>query len=128
RRGLAVGNAAAMGVRDRRRPRGGALMPAKTFIEAIREGMSEEMRRDESIIVLGEDVGKKGGVFLATDGLWAEFGDERVIDTPLTASMIVGASVGAAVNGLRPIAEIQFPDFIHAAFNQIVSEAARMRY
>jgi len=103
-------------------------MPARTFIEAIREGLSEEMRRDESVIVLGEDVGKKGGVFLATDGLWAEFGDDRVIDTPLTESMIVGASIGAAVNGLRPVAEIQFADFIHPAFNQIVSEAARMRY
>ena len=103
-------------------------MPAKTFIEAIREGMVGEMRRDESIILLGEDVGKKGGVFLATDGLWAEFGDERVIDTPLTESMIIGASIGAAVNGLRPIAEIQFADFIFPAFNQLVSEAARMRY
>ncbi len=103
-------------------------MPARTFIEAIREGLAEEMRRDESIIVLGEDVGKKGGVFLATDGLWAEFGEDRVIDTPLTESMIVGASIGAAVNGLRPVAEIQFADFIFPAFNQIVSEAARMRY
>jgi len=104
------------------------LMPTKTFIEAIREGLAEEMRRDEAVIVLGEDVGKKGGVFLATDGLWGEFGDDRVIDTPLTESMIVGASIGAAVNGLRPIAEIQFADFIHPAFNQLVSEAARMRY
>ena len=103
-------------------------MPARTFIEAIRETLAEEMRRDESVIVLGEDVGKKGGVFLATDGLWAEFGDDRVIDTPLTESMIVGASIGAAVNGLRPVAEIQFADFIFPAFNQIVSEAARMRY
>jgi 2-oxoisovalerate dehydrogenase E1 component beta subunit len=103
-------------------------MPLMTFIEAIRETLAEEMRRDESVIVLGEDVGKKGGVFLATDGLWAEFGEGRVIDTPLTESMIVGASIGAAVNGLRPVAEIQFADFIHPAFNQIVSEAARMRY
>ena len=103
-------------------------MPARTFIDAIRETLADEMRRDESVIVLGEDVGKKGGVFLATDGLWAEFGDDRVIDTPLTESMIVGASIGAAVNGLRPIAEIQFADFIFPAFNQIVSEAARMRY
>ena len=90
--------------------------------------MAEEMRRDESVIVLGEDVGKKGGVFLATDGLWGEFGDDRVIDTPLTESMIIGASIGAAINGLRPVAEIQFADFIHPAFNQLVSEAARMRY
>jgi 2-oxoisovalerate dehydrogenase E1 component beta subunit len=103
-------------------------MPIRTFIEAIREGLADELRRDASVIVLGEDVGKKGGVFLATDGLWAEFGDERVIDTPLTESMIVGASIGAALNGLRPVAEIQFADFIHPAFNQIVSEAARMRY
>jgi 2-oxoisovalerate dehydrogenase E1 component beta subunit len=103
-------------------------MALMTFIEAIRDTLAEEMRRDESVIVLGEDVGKKGGVFLATDGLWAEFGEHRVIDTPLTESMIVGASIGAAVNGLRPVAEIQFADFIHPAFNQLVSEAARMRY
>jgi 2-oxoisovalerate dehydrogenase E1 component beta subunit len=103
-------------------------MPVRTFIEAIRDGMAEEMRRDETVVVLGEDVGKKGGVFLATDGLWGEFGDDRVIDTPLTESMIVGASIGAAINGLRPVAEIQFADFIHPAFNQLVSEAARMRY
>ena len=103
-------------------------MALKTFIEAIRDTMAEEMRRDSSIILLGEDVGKKGGVFLATDGLWAEFGDDRVIDTPLSESMIIGTSIGAAMNGLRPIAEIQFADFIHPAFNQLVSEAARMRY
>jgi 2-oxoisovalerate dehydrogenase E1 component subunit beta len=103
-------------------------MAVMTFIEAIRDTLAEEMRRDDGVIVLGEDVGRKGGVFLATDGLWAEFGGDRVIDTPLTESMIVGASIGAAVNGLRPVAEIQFADFIHPAFNQIVSEAARMRY
>ena len=108
--------------------RGRRLMPARTFIDAIRETLADEMRQDESVIVLGEDVGKKGGVFLATDGLWAEFGDDRVIDTPLSESMIVGASIGAAVNGLRPVAEIQFADFIFPAFNQLVSEAARMRY
>jgi len=103
-------------------------MPTKTFIEAIREGLAEEMRQDESTIIMGEDVGKKGGVFLATDGLYDEFGEERVIDTPLTESMIVGVGIGAAVNGLRPICEIQFADFIFPAFNQILSEAARMRY
>src|SRR4051812_13180543 len=108
--------------------RGVALMPVRTLIEAIRDGLSDEMRRDPSVVVLGEDVGKKGGVFLATDGLWGEFGDDRVIDTPLTESMIVGTSIGAAINGLRPVAEIQFADFIHPAFNQIVSEAARLRY
>src|SRR3989454_1193414 len=103
-------------------------MPTRTFIEAVREGLRDEMQRDEAVIVLGEDVGKKGGVFLATDGLYEEFGEDRVIDTPLTESMIVGASIGAAVNGLRPVAEIQFADFIFPAFNQLVSEAARMRY
>jgi 2-oxoisovalerate dehydrogenase E1 component beta subunit len=76
-------------------------MALKTFIEAIRDTLFEEMRRDEAVIVLGEDVGKKGGVFLATDGLWGEFGDDRVIDTPLSESLIVGASIGAAMNGLR---------------------------
>jgi 2-oxoisovalerate dehydrogenase E1 component beta subunit len=86
------------------------------------------MRRDQSIVVMGEDVGRKGRVFLATDGLFDEFGAERVIDTPLTESMIVGVAIGASVNGLRPIPEIQFADFIMPAFNQIVSEAARMRY
>ena len=103
-------------------------MALKTFIEAIRETLAEEMRRDQSVIVLGEDVGLKGGVFLATDGLWKEFGEDRVIDTPLTESLIVGASIGAAMNGIRPVAEIQFADFIFPAFNQILSEAARMRY
>ena len=103
-------------------------MPVRTYIEAIRETLADEMRRDESMIVLGEDVGKKGGVFLATDGLFDEFGPYRVMDTPLTESMIVGASIGAAANGLRPVPEIQFADFIFPAFNQIVSEAARMRY
>jgi 2-oxoisovalerate dehydrogenase E1 component beta subunit len=103
-------------------------MAVKTYIEAIRDTLFEEMRRDGDVIVLGEDVGVKGGVFLATDGLWAEFGDDRVIDTPLSESMIVGASIGAAMNGLRPVAEIQFADFIAPAFNQLVNEAARMRY
>lgn len=103
-------------------------MAVMTYIEAIRSTLQLEMRRDETIIVLGEDVGKKGGVFLATDGLFDEFGRERVLDTPLSESMIVGASIGAALNGLRPVPEIQFADFIMPAFNQIVSEAARMRY
>lgn len=99
-----------------------------TYIESIRETLREEMRRDETMIILGEDVGRKGGVFLATDGLFDEFGGDRVLDTPLSESMIVGASIGAAVNGLRPVPEIQFADFILPAFNQIVSEAARLRY
>ena len=103
-------------------------MAVRTLIESIRETLADEMRLDPTMIVLGEDVGLKGGVFLATDGLFAEFGGERVIDTPLTESLIVGASIGAAVNGLRPVPEIQFADFIMPAFNQIVSEAARLRY
>jgi len=99
-----------------------------TMIESVRSTLAEEMRRDESIVVLGEDVGKKGGVFLATDGLYDEFGGDRVLDTPLSESMIVGVSIGAAIAGLRPVPEIQFADFIFPAFNQILSEAARMRF
>jgi 2-oxoisovalerate dehydrogenase E1 component beta subunit len=99
-----------------------------TYIESVRNTLAEEMRRDDSIVVLGEDVGKKGGVFLATDGLYDEFGGDRVLDTPLSESMIVGVSIGAAVAGMRPVAEIQFADFIFPAMNQILSEAARMRY
>src|SRR5439155_23583795 len=86
------------------------------------------MARDASVIVLGEDVGVKGGVFKATDGLQRDFGEERVVDTPLAESGIVGVTIGASLNGLRPVAEIQFADFIWPAMDQIVSEAARMRY
>ena len=103
-------------------------MAVMTFIESVRTTLAEEMRRDEAIVVLGEDVGKKGGVFLATDGLYDEFGGDRVLDTPLSESMIVGVSIGAAIAGLRPVPEIQFADFIFPAFNQILSEAARMRF
>ena len=103
-------------------------MAVMTLIESVRNTLAEEMRRDESVVVLGEDVGKKGGVFLATDGLYDEFGGDRVLDTPLSESMIVGVSIGAAIAGLRPVPEIQFADFIFPAFNQILSEAARMRF
>src|SRR5205823_9930075 len=89
---------------------------------------TEEMERDERVLVMGEDVGRKGGVFGATDGLYARFGEARVLDTPLAESAIIGVAIGAALNGMVPIAEIQFADFIHAAFDQIVSEAARTRY
>ncbi|MGL4521138.1 MAG: alpha-ketoacid dehydrogenase subunit beta, partial [Bacilli bacterium] len=99
-----------------------------TFIEAINAALKEEMNRDESVFILGEDVGVKGGVFRATDGLHATFGSDRVLDTPLAESAIVGVAVGAAMNGMRPIAEIQFADFIMPAVNQIVSEAAKIRY
>jgi 2-oxoisovalerate dehydrogenase E1 component beta subunit len=99
-----------------------------TFIQAIQSALRDEMARDESVIVLGEDVGAKGGVFKATEGLQQLYGEHRVIDTPLAESSIVGVAIGAALGGLRPVAEIQFADFIHPAFNQIVSEAAKMRY
>jgi 2-oxoisovalerate dehydrogenase E1 component beta subunit len=100
----------------------------KTLIEGIREALDEELERDERVWLLGEDVGKKGGVFLATDGLYAKYGEARVLDTPLAESCIVGVAIGSALNGLIPVAEIQFADFIHPAFDQIVSEAARIRY
>ncbi|HEX9095981.1 MAG TPA: alpha-ketoacid dehydrogenase subunit beta [Candidatus Dormibacteraeota bacterium] len=103
-------------------------MAVKTVIEAIREGMDEEMARDPSVFLIGEDVGNRGGVFLATDGLYKKYGELRVIDSPLAESCIVGVAIGAAVNGMRPIAEIQFADFIAPAFNQIVEEAARFCY
>jgi 2-oxoisovalerate dehydrogenase E1 component beta subunit len=89
--------------------------------------MQDELRRDGSIIVLGEDVGG-GGVFKATDGFLGEFGENRIIDTPLAEAAIVGMAIGASLNGILPIAEIQFADFIHPAFDQIVSEAARLHY
>ena len=103
-------------------------MAVRTLIEGVREALSEEMERDERVWVLGEDVGKKGGVFLATEGLHGRFGEARVLDTPLAESAIVGVAIGSALNGLIPVAEIQFADFIHPAFDQIVSEAARIRY
>ncbi|MEA2650884.1 MAG: 2-oxoisovalerate dehydrogenase component beta subunit [Chloroflexota bacterium] len=98
------------------------------ILEAIRQAMDEEMARDDRVMVLGEDVGKKGGVFGATEGLWAKYGDKRVLDTPLTEGMIAGAAMGAAVYGLRPVAEMQFADFVYPAFNQIVSEISRLHY
>ena len=103
-------------------------MAQMNILEAIRTAMDEEMERDERVMVLGEDVGKKGGVFGTTDGLFAKYGEKRVLDTPLTEAMIAGAAAGAAIYGLRPIAEMQFADFVYPAFNQIVSEISRMRY
>jgi 2-oxoisovalerate dehydrogenase E1 component beta subunit len=103
-------------------------MPEKTVIEAVREAMQAEMRRDDTMIILGEDVGNRGGVFLATDGLIDEFGENRVIDTPLAESSICGVALGAAVNGMRPLAEIQFADFVWPAINQLVGEASKVRY
>ena len=103
-------------------------MANKTNIEALRDTMAEEMRRDPTIIITGEDVGPRGGVFRATQGLFDEFGPDRVIDSPLSELSIIAVGIGMALNGLRPICEIQFADFIFPAFNQIVSEAARFRY
>jgi 2-oxoisovalerate dehydrogenase E1 component beta subunit len=103
-------------------------MAVMTYLESVRETLRQEMRRDPRIIIYGEDVGVRGGVFRVTEGLQAEFGEGRVMDSPLAEAAIVGTAIGAAVNGLRPIPEIQFADFIFPAFNQIVEEAARIRY
>jgi len=103
-------------------------MPIKSLIEAVREAMLEEMRRDPRVFVMGEDIGKRGGVFLATQGFLEEFGEARVIDTPLAESSIAGIALGAALQGRRPIAEIEFADFLWPAVNQIIGEAARLRY
>jgi 2-oxoisovalerate dehydrogenase E1 component beta subunit len=103
-------------------------MAELSIIEAIKQGLDEIMAADERVFVFGEDVGKRGGVFRATEGLQEKYGPLRVIDSPLAESVIVGACVGAAMNDTLPIAEIQFADFIFPAMNQIVSEAARVRY
>lgn len=103
-------------------------MPTLTLVQAVNDALKTAMRRDKSVLVFGEDVGPKGGVFLATEGLTTEFGKERCFDTPLSEDGIVGAAIGMAINGLRPVAEIQFQDFIFPAFDQIVSEAAKLRY
>lgn len=102
-------------------------MAVMTYLEAIRSAMQEEMQRDEQVFVLGEDVGK-GGVFNATKGFRDMFGEERCMDTPLAESAIAGVAIGAAMYGMRPIAEMQFADFILPATNQIISEAAKIRY
>lgn len=103
-------------------------MPVISYIDAVTQALREEMKRDEKVFVLGEDVGVRGGVFRATNGLIEEFGPQRVLDTPLTESAIAGVSIGASVYGMRPVAEMQFADFILPAYNQIVSEASKMRY
>ena len=103
-------------------------MAVVTIIEAVNQALAEELRRDPNVFILGEDVGKRGGVFRATQGFIEEFGEQRIIDTPLAESSIAGIAMGAAMHGMRPIAEIQFADFIWPAMNQIVGEAARVRY
>src|ERR671928_444443 len=99
-----------------------------TFVEAIRQGIWEEMERDPAVFVIGEDVGVYGGAFKVTDGLLDEFGAERVIDTPISEAAIVGAACGAALLGLRPVAEFQFIDFISPAFDMLTNYAAKCRY
>ncbi|WP_437782894.1 alpha-ketoacid dehydrogenase subunit beta [Sorangium sp. So ce1097] len=103
-------------------------MPQMNMVQAINDALRHEMRRDARVVVLGEDVGKVGGVFRVTQGLFDEFGDDRVIDTPLSEGGIVGAAIGMALYGLVPIPEIQFADFIYPAYDQIVSELAKYRY
>jgi len=100
----------------------------KTLVAAISDALHDEMAEDDRVILLGEDVGARGGVFKVSEGFLDEFGEARVIDTPLAESGIVGVAIGMALHGLRPVAEIEFADFIHPAFDQILSEASRMRY
>src|SRR5688572_17162727 len=103
-------------------------MTEKNIVQTIHDTLWEEMKEDDRVLVMGEDVGARGGVFRATADFLAEFGEARVIDTPLAESSIVGLAIGMALHGLLPVAEIQFADFIHPAFDQVVSEAARLRY
>jgi pyruvate dehydrogenase E1 component beta subunit len=103
-------------------------MPVMNIIEAVRSALQTQMRVDSRVVVLGEDIGKFGGVFRATSGLYDEFGGDRVIDTPLAEAGIVGTAIGMALYGLRPVPEIQFADFIYPAFDQIVNELAKFRY
>ena len=103
-------------------------MATKTLIEAVLDGLNEAMADDSSVVVLGEDVGQVGGVFRATEGLQEAYGEDRVIDAPLAESSIMGVAIGMSLNGLRPVAEIQFADFIHSGLDQLMSEAAKMRY
>jgi 2-oxoisovalerate dehydrogenase E1 component beta subunit len=100
----------------------------RNLLQAIHDGLQEEMRADERVVVLGEDVGRAGGVFRVTQGLQEEFGPMRVLDTPLAESLIVGSAIGLAANGMLPVAEIQFADYLPPAYDQIVSEAAKVHY
>jgi len=103
-------------------------MPNLTYLEAIRQGIREEMERDASVFLLGEDIGAYGGAFNVTAGMLEQFGEDRVIDTPISESAIVGAAIGAALMGMRPVAEMQFMDFISCGFDQIVNMAAKIHY
>ena len=103
-------------------------MAVRTFLEAINDALREELRRDPSVFLIGQDLGTYGGAFRATAGLLDEFGPQRIVDTPISESAIVGFSVGAAFNGMRPVAEMQFIDFLSCGFNQVVNMAAKARY
>ena len=103
-------------------------MPRMNMIQALNSAMDIAMQRDEGVIILGQDVGYFGGVFRCTDGLQKKYGEQRVIDTPIAEGGIIAAAIGMSVNGLRPVAEIQFADYIYPAYDQIVSELARLRY
>jgi 2-oxoisovalerate dehydrogenase E1 component beta subunit len=103
-------------------------MALQTIVQTIARTLDEEMTRDERIVVMGEDVGKRGGVFLATEKLFDKYGPDRVIDTPLSEAAIIGAAVGMAAHGLRPVAEIQFADYMYPGFDQLVTQAAKLRY
>jgi pyruvate/2-oxoglutarate/acetoin dehydrogenase E1 component len=103
-------------------------MAEMTYLQAISDGLREEMRRDESVFCLGEDIGAFGGAFKVTDGFIEEFGADRVLDTPLAENLIIGASVGAAIEGMKPVAEMQFADFISCGFDQLVNVAGKLHY
>ena len=103
-------------------------MAQMNLVQAINDALKVEMKRDPRVVVLGEDVGRVGGVFRVTQGLWDEFGDERVVDTPLSEGGILGTAIGMALYGLLPVPEIQFADFIYPGYDQIVSELAKMRW
>jgi 2-oxoisovalerate dehydrogenase E1 component len=124
----ALTNVYGLGVPKAIDPPEGVETEEMNMVSALRSALTEEMERDERVMVLGEDVGKKGGVFLVTDGLYNKFGEARVIDTPLAESSIAGVALGLALAGKRPVAEMQFTDFAHMAFNQITNEIAKFRY
>jgi 2-oxoisovalerate dehydrogenase E1 component beta subunit len=100
----------------------------QNIVQTIARTLDEEMARDQSVVVMGQDVGKRGGVFLATENLFDKYGPDRVVDAPLSEAAIIGAAIGMAVHGLRPVAEIQFADYVFPGFDQLVSQAAKLRY
>ncbi|MUK88680.1 alpha-ketoacid dehydrogenase subunit beta [Ornithinibacillus sp. L9] len=116
-----------MATQVKKTPQQNAVTEKMTLIQAINDGMKTVLENDQMTLILGEDVGKNGGVFRATDGLQEQFGEDRVVDTPLSESGIIGTSVGLAVNGFKPIAEIQFMGFIYPAYDQIMTHVSRLR-